>query len=193
MDVHSAHIRKKDLQEQKLLSALEAEENMSRERRNEWEAKTWQRIKPTEERSTTISASESYKGGVSWSKLARKKWWIVMPERRDHLPAGTKFWCCLIWFGFSAETANEVPFKQLRTYAHEGDQEPMTLFTLLTGKLTGLRDFIPPRLDVYFRDAPQSVILDFAEACMYHNATVWYTRLPTGMDLKQLMKFFASY
>lgn len=59
MDVHSAYIRKKDLQEQKPLPALEAGESMSGERRNEWEAgKTWQRIKPPGERSTKISASE---------------------------------------------------------------------------------------------------------------------------------------
>lgn len=35
MDVHSAYIRKKDLQEQKLLPAFEAGESMSGERRNE--------------------------------------------------------------------------------------------------------------------------------------------------------------
>lgn len=35
MDVHSAYIRKKDLQEQKPLPAFEAGESMSGERRNE--------------------------------------------------------------------------------------------------------------------------------------------------------------
>lgn len=145
-----------------------------------------------------------YKGGVFWSRLAKEKWWTVMPERRYHLPIicsiFDSYWDIILMFfnmiwllswdcQWSAIQAVEgVPMRVTKTNDffpsdHWKIHKSEWFYTTQTGFVP-----LPPS-----RDSPQSTLLEAAKACTYHNATVWCTRLPTGMDLKQLMQFFAFY
>lgn len=137
------------------------------------------------EKHQNFCLSIPYKGGVSSSRLAKGKWWIVIPERRDHLPIiwsiFNSYWDIILMFSnmilLLSWDCQWSAIQAIEDILLWGWPRTMTLFTQITGKFTGLSDFIPPRLPPS-RNAPQSIFLEVAKASTYHNATVWYTRLP---------------
>lgn len=98
-----------------------------------------------------------YKGGVSWSMLAKEKWWIVMPERRYHLPIICSifhsYWDIILMFFYMiwllSWDCQWSAIQAVEDICPWGWPRPMALFTQITGKFTGLSDFIPRRLDLY--------------------------------------------